>query len=536
MIMALAYGITYSIIQAAFIFALAPLVTGIMRKVKARFQGRIGAPIYQPYLDIAKLLMKGIVVSSTTSWVFIAAPILFFASIAIAAGLLPLFFPENFVAADLVLFIYIFAIGRFMSALAALDTGSAFGGIGASREMLYSALIEPAMFAAIIFLCVSGGSTGLVPLSAAASANLPTVLFSPAFWLAAAALLIVILAETGRLPFDNPATHLELTMVHEAMVLDYSGPLLALIEWANSAKIVVLFGVFVALFLPLHTLVSGNIFISAAVFAATVIALAIMAAAIESISPKWRLFKIPKLLTFSLVLSMLAFLMRVFYGTQEGDLTAILSFAMLVCALYFIFSATFRRRLELFIIQSAALALILAFAALSSGSAGAYWRLGSTLIFKVIILPWLLYRTFRSLAGDSKILLNADPLFIGSPLGVSGVLMLSGILILLSYTISSILGVQNQLMPVAFSIILIGGLIIATKTHVLLQLFGFLILENGLVLLPVVLSVEIPLLGEIVTLFDALTLVIVALVLVFKISGMVESLDSVHLNRLLEEK
>ncbi len=237
-----------SIIQAAFVFAVAPLAAGIMLKVKARFQGRIGAPVYQPYFDLSKLFMKGTVTSSTASWVFIAAPIAFFSSIVIAAMALPILFSNSFVSIDFVLFVYLFAIGRFMTALAALDTGSAFGGIGASREMLYSCLIEPVLFAAIVFFSTFNAKTGLISLTTAFAG--PDALFSPAFWLSAAALFIVILAETGRLPFDNPSTHLELTMVHEAMILDYSGPLLGLIEWANAAKMVVFLSLFSMLFLP----------------------------------------------------------------------------------------------------------------------------------------------------------------------------------------------------------------------------------------------------------------------------------------------
>ncbi|MDE1850191.1 MAG: NADH-quinone oxidoreductase subunit H [Candidatus Micrarchaeota archaeon] len=528
-----------SVLQVAFIFLIAPLLVGVMRKVKARFQSRIGAPIYQPYLDILKLFMKDMVVSSTTSWVFIAAPIAFFGSVAIAAMVLPILFPNNLIAADLVLFIYLFAIGRFMSALAALDTGSAFGGIGASREMLYSILLEPLLFAAIVFFAAFtlNGNVSMSSVVSTTAANWPGILVSPAFWLAGIALFIAILAETGRLPFDNPATHLELTMVHEAMILDYSGPLLALIEWANAAKTVVFFGLFAILFLPFGLpILSSNPLLSAGVFIITVLLLGVLTASLESLTPKWRLFEIPKLLTFSLLLSLIAFLSKIFNNVPTGGFEAVLPFIMLATSLYFLFSATFKRRLEIYIVQSVALALLFGSIALTVGDTSTYWRLGSTILFKVIILPLLLVRAFSTLQKDSKNILNVDPIFLGSPLSVSKSLILSGFLIALSYSITAVLGVHNPLLPVAFSIILIGGLIIATKTHVLLQAMGFLILENGLVLLPTALSLQIPFFGEIATLFDILTLVVVALVLAFKVNDAIGGLDSRNLDHLLEEQ
>jgi len=530
-------GIIYPALQAAFVFAIAPLVIGIMRKVKATFQSRTGAPIYQPYIDLAKLFLKGMVVSETSSWVFLAAPIATFASVAIAVGILPIMFAGSVLPSTLIVFVYLFAIGRFMTALSALDTGSAFGGIGASREMLFAALIEPVLFGAIIFFATFGGSVPLVALASSPNGYLSAIV-APELWLAAIAIFIAILAETGRLPFDNPATHLELTMVHEAMILDNSGPLLALIEWANAAKIVAFFGFFATLLLPTHLLIStGNPIFLAAAFCATIAALALITAAIESVTPKLRLFKISKLLIFSLVLSLLAFLIRVSDGVQSGSLPVFLSFLMLVTAIYFIFSATFKRRLEIFILQSAALALILALVIMDGdASADAMWRLGSTIVFKLIVVPLLLLKAFDGLRSESKDTLNTDPVFMGSPVGISGSFVLCGVLMMLSHAIAPILGIHNQMLPAAFSIILIGCLIIATKSHVMLQLMGFLILENGLVLLPTALAVQVPIIGEIIALFDTLTLVAVALVLMFKISAMAESPYTANLEQLREER
>ncbi len=272
------------------------------------------------------------------------------------------------------------------------------------------------------------------------------------------------------------------------------------------------------------------------VFAVVLLALGILVAVVESLTPKWRLFKISKLLTFSLILSLTAFLIRVYDGIGTQNLTAILAFAMLVSALYFIFSATFNRRLKIFVIQSVMLSAIFALIAFNNNTIDAYWRLGSTLLFKVIVLPFLLMKAFQTLSKESKTTLNIDPVFLGSPVSISKSLFISGVLILFSYLISAVLEIHNPLLPVALSIIMIGGLIIATKTHVILQIMGFLILENGLVLLPTALSLEIPLFGEIAALFDTITLVVVALVLALKINEMIGSLDSVNLDKLLEEK
>ncbi len=523
--------------QAVLLFLIAPLLIGIMHKVKARFQGRLGAPIHQPYIDTAKLLMKGVVISPTSSWIFLAAPILTFASMLVAAAALPLVFPGNIFGMDMVMFVYLFAIGRFMASLAGLDIGSAFGGLGASREMLYSSLIEPVMFAAIVFLATAGAGIGLGTLAAGSSFVWPAALLSPVLWLAGAALFIVIIAETGRLPFDNPATHLELTMVHEAMVLDYSGPLLALIEWANAAKITILFSLFILIFTPIPSLGSPQMpIIPVIAFFAALCAMAVFTASLESLMPKTRLFRVSELLTFSLILSFLAF----FFTTtsQPGDVGAIdiLAALMLILPLYFIFSSSFDNRIRNFLYQSLALAAILLIVALKSGSIDAYWRLGSTLVFKVFLVPWLLLRSFHALEFETALKPRHDPIFFTAPLSTQKSLLVCGALIFMSYTVSSILGVHNSLLPVAFSTILIGAFIIAIKSHVYLQMVGFLIMENGLVLLPVALNLSVPILGELVAFIDTLTLVAVSLFLASKINDVNKSLDSLQLNRMIETK
>lgn len=522
-----------SFVQVLLVLAVAPLAVGVIRKVKARVQCRKGPPVFQPYLDLAKLLFKGTTSNKTASVIFYAAPLVSFASVVAAAAFLPFLLRGAFASVDLVVFIYLFSLPRFFSALAALDAGGSFGGIGASREMLFSTVLEPAVFGVVIFLSASGAGTDIGLLASEAGASWPAVLLSPAFWLATAALFIVVLAETGRLPFDNPATHLELTMVHEAMVLEYSGPLLALIEWAQAAKLALLLSLFSALFLPVFSS-SGGVLVSVVLWLVSVLLLAVLVAVVESVTPKLRLFKAPDLVVFALVLAVAAFLTRT-SGLMQSGFVPILAFVMLVCNLYFLFSATFRRRLEIYFLQSVALALLLVEAALEHGSQDAYVRLASTLVFKVAVVPWLLYKSFLAVAGESKVLLNADPLYVKAPISTSQALVVAGLLILLSFLLAPFLGANSVLLPVAIAVILTGGLVVSSKSHVLLQLMGFLLLENGLVLLPLALSVELPLVGEATALFDTLTLIIVALVLVFKINTVIDSLDSEELDQLTEK-
>ena len=170
-----------AVLQVAFALLASPLLIGIMRKVKARFQGRVGAPIVQPYIDLRKLLSKGTAKSSVTSFVFTIAPVVGFVSIAIAALMLPIFSTSPLLAASVIVFIYLFSIGRFLTALSGLDAGSAFGGMGSSREMLYSIFIEPALFAVVLLMATSG-SIGIAPL-APDFASWQDLAATPAYWL-----------------------------------------------------------------------------------------------------------------------------------------------------------------------------------------------------------------------------------------------------------------------------------------------------------------------------------------------------------------
>ncbi len=224
-------------LQGFLTLALSPGLIGFVRLLKARMQGRRGPGILQPYRDLAKLLNKERVVSTQASWIFHAAPGILFASTLVAGLLVPLVaapLPLDRVG-DLVVVVYLLLLGTFFLALAGLDTASAFGGMGSSRAMTIAALAEPTIALAIFGMAVAAGSTNLGEIVARTLSH-PEATLSAGHLMAFAALFIVMLAETGRLPVDNPATHLELTMIHEAMTLEYSGPYLALVEWSGQMK------------------------------------------------------------------------------------------------------------------------------------------------------------------------------------------------------------------------------------------------------------------------------------------------------------
>jgi formate hydrogenlyase subunit 4 len=303
-------GIAGGIIQVLVVTGGAPLLTGVTRQVRARLEGRAGQGIGQPWRDLRKLLRKERLAPAGTSELFRTAPLVLLATTTVAAGVAPFAATASAIgpAADLFAVVALLAMGTATLALAAIDTGTAFGGMGASREMTITALAEPTLLAAIFALSVRAGSTSLVAIVTAAVRD-PALVVSPASALAAAALALVTIAETGRLPVDNPATHLELTMVHEAMILEYAGPDLALIELASSMRLAVFLGLLVTLFAPwgiATTAAPLSLAIGTAAFAAKVVLLSAALSAGEVFMAKLRLFRVPELLAGSFLLALLA--------------------------------------------------------------------------------------------------------------------------------------------------------------------------------------------------------------------------------------
>lgn len=311
----IAWILGWTILQAFTIILIAPLIQGIIKKVKARLQNRVGSSVLQPYYDLIKFMKKDAVISEHASWLTVATPYIAFAAILSAGLLVPTFIAQNPLGfmGDVILIIYLFGLARFFTALAALDAGGSFGGMGSSREMSFFAIAEPALLLAIFAVLLSGETTKLDQLVQILATNGWSWL-EPSYILAFLALFIVVIAETGRIPVDNPDTHLELTMIHEGMLLEYSGRYLGLMMWAAQMKQLLILSIFINLFLPWGVAVewsAGGLLLSFLFYLLKLVGLAILLAFIEMIYAKIRMFKIPKLLVSSMMLSILAILIRI---------------------------------------------------------------------------------------------------------------------------------------------------------------------------------------------------------------------------------
>lgn len=286
-----------------------PLLLGVMRKVRSRLEGRDGARITQPLWDLRKLFTKQRVRPLEASWVFSAGPVMLVATAAAVAAIAPLATttPPLGRSSDFFAVVLVLLLGSVFVALSALDTGTAFGGMGSSRAMTIGALAEPALLVAILAMSIRAHTSNLPDLVRLGLVH-PDVLISPARLLALGSFLIVILAESGRLPVDNPSTHLELTMIHEAMVLEYAGPDLGLTILGESARLVLLLGLFMNLLLPWGVANGPGALLFATGLAALVVKVVVAGVAIavfEVFTAKLRLFRLPELLAGGFILAVL---------------------------------------------------------------------------------------------------------------------------------------------------------------------------------------------------------------------------------------
>ncbi|HYL88536.1 MAG TPA: NADH-quinone oxidoreductase subunit H [Burkholderiales bacterium] len=311
--MAIVADLGVQFLQMMLVLALAPLLTGFVRKVKAHLVRRQGPPLVQPYRDLARLLRKEVVLAESASWLFRAAPYLVFAATWVAAALVPTFATGLIFSytADLIAIVALLGSARFMLALAGLDVGTSFGGIGSSREMMIASLAEPAMLMVVFTLSLMAGSTQLS--SIAASMQSPEVGLRVSLALALVALIMVAIAENGRIPVDNPATHLELTMVHEAMILEYSGRHLAVIELASYLKLLLYVSVIGCVFFPWGLTQAGQgaaAYLGAmAVYVLKLAAAGFALAVFETAIAKMRVFRYSDFLGAALMLGLLATLL-----------------------------------------------------------------------------------------------------------------------------------------------------------------------------------------------------------------------------------
>jgi formate hydrogenlyase subunit 4 len=311
--MAVARDILVQLGQLLLVLLLAPLLTGYIRRIKARLLRRRGPDLIQPYRDLHKLLRKEVVLAENASWVFRSAPYLIFATTWVAAGLVPTFATGLAFspAADLIAIVALLGSARFMLALAGLDVGTSFGGIGSSREMMIASLAEPALLMIAFTLSLLAGSTQLSSVATYMAG--PDVGLRVSLGMALVGLVMVAIAENGRIPVDNPATHLELTMVHEAMILEYSGRHLAVIEAAASLKLLLYLSIIGCVFAPWGVAIAGQGFAAYAeslpVYVIKLAAAGFLLAVVETVIAKMRVFRVSEFLGAALMLGLLAALL-----------------------------------------------------------------------------------------------------------------------------------------------------------------------------------------------------------------------------------
>jgi formate hydrogenlyase subunit 4 len=299
--------------QMLLVLGLAPLLLGFVRKVKARLVRRQGPPLIQPYRDLVRLLRKDVVLADNASWLFRSIPFLIFAATWVAAALVPTFATGLIFSwsADLIAIIALLGLARFLLALAGLDIGTSFGGIGSSREVMIASLAEPAMLMIVFTLALLAGSTQLSTMAAYLGSDAAGLRVS--LGLALIALIMVAIAENARIPVDNPATHLELTMVHEAMVLEYSGRHLALIDLSSELKLLLYVSLIACLFVPWGIAPQGAgleaHLIGLAAYVAKLVAGGFLLAVFETSIAKMRVFRVPEFMGVALMLGLLATLL-----------------------------------------------------------------------------------------------------------------------------------------------------------------------------------------------------------------------------------
>jgi len=306
------------LLQSVLLVFMAPMLAGIIKKIKARFQMRKGPGIFQPYLDLYKYLQKESVVSYHASWIFLVTPYIYLGAVLAASTMIPAVFTGSLLSytGDAILIIYLFALGRFFLTLAGLDAGSSFGGMASSREMAVSSMAEPVMILSLFTLAVNTGTINLTGIVSAVAEAGPAAL-TPAHLMSFAALFMVALAETGRIPVDNPDTHLELTMIHEGMLLEYSGKPLAVLTLGAAVKQLLIYSLLANAFFPwgiatemsVEALALGTV-----VYLAKVVLIGAIVAVVETSFAKMRLFKVPELLLGSFLLGFLGLMSKYLFG------------------------------------------------------------------------------------------------------------------------------------------------------------------------------------------------------------------------------
>lgn len=490
--------ILFTLFQVIVIMAIAPFAMGLIRFTKARLQGRHGASPFLPYYTFATLLRKQMVISTASSWVFRAAPFIVLVSSIFVACVLPLMFSGGSFrfASDFLVVSGILAVGSIFLVLGGLDTGSAFGGMGSSREMTIASLLEPTIIMIFATLAVLTGTTNIDGMIGHYS-----FFSSPALWLSAFSFILVSLAENARYPVDNPATHLELTMVHEAMILEYSGPYLAMMEYASALKLTVFSVLLTNIIFPSSIFTTSSLSLWHILSALLLVVLkvsivAILLGLLETTIVKMRFYRMQEYLTIAFITAFFGMITVIFARLFTGGVQYYLVFAVLsIISVILLFGRVrFRPILWYYAISSFSIAGVAYFLPVDDAAEKTHLAIFAlaTIAVKCAIVPMGIsyaHRKNKINIGLATFLRPASSYFLAT-----------GILIASYFALSQIKLLTTSQMPVLLYAALVmaamGLAIMTVHRNVFSQIIGLLVVENGIAIFTLVTVKSLPLLVE----------------------------------------
>ena len=518
-------------LQMLLVLALAPLLTGFVRKIKARLVRRRGASVWQPYRDLLRLLRKEVVLADNASWLFRVTPYVTFAAIWVAAALVPTFATGLLFnwTADLIAIVALLGSARFFLALAGMDVGTSFGGIGSSREVMIAALAEPAMLLILFCMALVAGSTQLSTVANFMASSYVGLRVS--LGMAIIALIMVALAENARIPVDNPATHLELTMVHEAMVLEYSGRHLAMIEFGAFLKLLLYVSLIACVFFPWRIAVFGAGPLAYAIGAgAYVVKLAIagfLLALFETATAKMRVFRVPQIsrrradagpARHAAAVRVEEFLMQM--QSLAFDVSHTLAGGLVLISFMMLYQDRLYSLLNVFALHALVLALSVAWQAFVQDAPHLYITAVIALVFKAIVIPVALHRIVKQLGIHRDI---ESAVGIG-PTMLAGMALVALSMVLMLRVTADADPLAREDLAFALWVVLLGLLVMVTRRNAVSQVVGFMSLENGLVLAATG-AKGMPLVVEISVAFSILIAFIVIGIFLFRIRERFDSVD-----------
>ena len=525
----------FQLLQMALVIAVAPLLTGLVRATKARLMRRRGPPLIQPYRDLVRLARKEAVVADSASWLFRFVPYLVFGATWVAAALVPTFATGLLFSwsADLIAIVALLGAARFFLALAGLDVGTSFGGIGSSREALFGALAEPAMIVIVFTLALVAGSTQLSTVAAyMASSN---VGLRVSLGMALVALIIVAIAENGRIPVDNPATHLELTMVHEAMILEYSGRHLAVIELAAMLKLVLYVSLIICVFVPWGLAIAD---------ASVADRLLRRPSLSRQACGRWRRARrvrnqhrqdarLPcarfRRRGSDAGISWRAAAVRLKDPEMKGlafDVAHLLAGGLVLISFMLLYQNRLYALLNVFALQAVVLSLSVAWQAYVQDANHLYITAAIAFAFKAVIIPLALHRIIAQLGiqRDVENVVGVGPTMLGG----LALVALSEVVMLRIASDADVLAQED--LAFALSVVLLGMLMMVVRRNAVSMVVGFMSLENGLILAATG-AKGMPLVVEISVAFSVLVALVVIGVFLFRISERFDTVDAHALDR-----